>query len=163
MNTVQVWRGWGLGLAVIGIPVLLWGGAGPPDRELRDAADLMEDVPVVPVVTVNAADVAELDNGLLWGAAAAAPTPKAGSKARRTPEWTLGGVFMKDDRRQLVVKFKSGKTPPALLGEGDALPDGARIVTIMRDKIRVEVPGEAGATQWLPVNRGGPTGPSAGD
>jgi hypothetical protein len=163
VNVLQVWRIWGAGLAVVALPVLLWGGAAPPERDPRDVGDLIKDVPAVPVASVLAADVAELENSLLWGAAAGAAAPSAtADEAGSAPEWTLGGVFMKDDRRQVVVRF-AAETPPALLGEGDVLPDGARILSIARDKVRVELPGEADGTRWLTVNRGGPSGPSAGD
>ena len=161
MNVQQLWRAWGIGLAVIAVLIVLWGGAGSPARNPRDAGDLITEVPAVPAAVVAAADAAELETSLLWGAAGATVQSAAEQEAASTPQWTLGGVFMKDDRRQVVVHFVAGDKPPGLLAEGDTLPDGARIVAIARDKVHVEMPGKADGTRWLTVNRGGPSGPAA--
>ncbi|MFM7275063.1 MAG: hypothetical protein ACKO4A_14645 [Gammaproteobacteria bacterium] len=155
MTVRQVWQAWGAVASVLALPILVFGGSGVPGPNLRSEAELASGVPVLPAVGVLLEDREELAGSAMWGAApSAGAAAAAGTTPQETgPAWTLAGVFMKDERREVVLRFAGDAEPPKLLQEGETLPDGSRVARIERDRIELRGTDE-GTSWWVHVNRG---------
>lgn len=155
MTVRQVWQAWGAVASVLALPILVFGGSGAPGLGLRSEAELAAGVPVLPAAGVQPEDREELAGSAMWGVAPnAGLTAAAGTTPQETgPAWTLAGVFMKDDRREVVLRFAGDAQPPKFLREGDTLPDGSRVARIERDRIELRGTDE-GTSWWVHVNRG---------
>lgn len=155
MTVRQVWQAWGAVASVLALPILVFGGSGAPGPGSRNEAELASGVPVLPAVGVLAEDREELASSAMWGAALGAEAGAAsGTAAQATgPAWSLAGVFMKDERREVVLRFAGDAQPPTFLREGETLPDGSRIGRIERDRIELRGTDE-GTSWWVHVNRG---------
>lgn len=155
MTVRQVWQAWAAVASVLALPILVFGGSGAPDLELRQEAELAAGVPPLPEASVPSEDRAELAGSTLWGAApdGAAASASGSAPAETGPSWSLAGVFMKDERREVVLRYAGDAQPPTFLREGETLPDGSRVERIERD--RIELRGtDAGTSWWVHVNRG---------
>ena len=158
MTIGQVWQAWGAVAAVLALPILVFGGSAPLPRDRQGEAELASGVPVLPAAEVLPADREELAGSGMWGGAAPATTSEASGNgaADPGPAWSLAGVFMKDERREVVLRYAGDAQAPKLLREGDVLPDGSRVERIERERIRLRG-SDAGTSWWVHVNRGADT------
>jgi len=155
MTIPQVWQAAGIVALALALPILIWGGGAPPAPEPRGETELGADMPALPATGVAAEDREELTRSTMWGGApvADAAAESGGSADAQGPAWSLAGVFMKDERREVVLRFAGDAEAPRLLGEGAALPDGAVVEQIERDRIRLRGT-DHDTTWWVHVNRG---------
>jgi hypothetical protein len=156
MSIRQLWRAWGAVVAILALPILLWGGAGPPKASSRAADDLAAEVPALPVAVDQSAEREELAKTTLWGVApgdASASASATGAAGAAAAQWSLAGVYMKDDTRRVVLRFAQDSQAPRLVAEGESLPDGTQVAAIERDRVQLRQPGDVRATRWVKVNR----------
>lgn len=157
MTVRLLWQAWCAVMVVLGLPVVLWGGGGPPD--LGDEASRNDAflIPELRAGLIPPEDQQELAAGTLWGAGDPDANATGGSDgtAGATAPWSLVGVYAKDRMSELVLTFaEEGKTPQRLR-PGDTLPDGSVVVTIERDRVGVGASGASVAERWIHVNRQG--------
>lgn len=164
MSVKQVWQAWCVVAAALALPILVFGGAGSAAPSGAADRELGSDIPEMPAAMVLAADREELAAGTLWANAETATGPATPGSAGLTgsgPGWLLAGVYMKEQRREVVLRYTEGVKPPTLLREGDSLPDGSRIGRIERDRVELRSEDESAEARWVYLNRGGEGAPRA--
>jgi hypothetical protein len=166
VTVAALWRLWALAVAAVAAAALLVADRMPSDAGpalVRPAARM----PLLPPAPAPADADAALDTlarSTIWGPLAAPADDAAGAAARAAaPAWSLAGYYEAAGVRRVIVSHDNAAAPSQQLAVGERLPDGATILAIEPDRVRVRRAREAAAaagprTAWLPI---GPAPPVA--
>lgn len=166
MTVAALWRLWALGVAAVALSGLLVADRLPSDGapSLVRPAARMPGLPPLPAPVDAGAALDTLARSTIWGPLAAPATDPAGAAAQAAPAWSLSGYYEAAGVRRVIVSVDNAAVPSQQLAVGERLPDGAVILAIDPDRVRVRRARDAtGAatgprTAWLPI---GPAPPVA--
>ncbi len=117
-------------------------------------------LPAVPAAADPSPALALLATTTLWG-----PRPAAGAAAAAAapppppePRWRLSGTLWRQGQWRVVLQDDQRLAPTQILGTGDVLPDGRRVLEVRRDGVRLATAPAARRTrprpppeQWVDV------------
>lgn len=135
----QFWRIWVAAL-ILGLALIALFRDSTPNRSAKENSENIPvaNIPTLPSTSDARASLEILDRSRLWGEKKSTMSDPA-STAGEDP-WTLVGTVRVADRWCVVVNFEKRAEPTERFFSGQALPDGAVIEEIMRDKVLVREP-----------------------
>jgi hypothetical protein len=166
VTVASLWRLWALGIVAVFVAALLVADRLPSggDPSLVRPAARMPVLPPVPALVDADGALDTLSRSTIWGLLAAPAADSAGAPAEAAPAWSLSGYYEAAGVRRVIVSVDNAAVLSQQLAVGERLPDGAVILAIEPDRVRVRRGRDAtGAatgprTAWLPI---GPAPPVA--
>lgn len=146
-------------LLLSGAVLVLTDPPAPPPAPVQAATPLPR-LPAVPAVEDSSPALALLATTTMWGPRPAAGVAAAGVAAPAPPasRWRVSGTLWRQGQWRLVLQDDERLAPAQILGAGDVLPDGRRVLEVRRDGVRLGTAPAARRTrprpppeQWVDV------------